>query len=126
MAKYTKTEIAEARERALALLPRPASEREATPIYCVLHKVSKSGTSREISFYMRDDGDLTRLDHLISQVCTYSDRSTAYPHGKEGLRVGGCGMDMGFSVVYHFASSLYGAGEVRTGREGYLLRAVWL
>lgn len=72
-------------------------------VYSVLRHVSRSGMSRAISFYVYQDNKPFQLDYHISKVCGYS------LHRKyEGLSVGGCGMDMGFSVVYNLSDTLYG------------------
>jgi hypothetical protein len=56
---------------------------------------------------------------------------------REGLRVSGCGMDMGFDIVYNLGRFLFpkGDGKTVTGRNGdtkpetdggYLLKQEWL
>ena len=63
-------------------------------IYCIIRHVSQSGMSRHISFFCIVDNEPRFLDGLISDYLDYR-------HNKSytGLVVGGCGMDMAFSVV---------------------------
>jgi len=65
-------------------------------IYCIIRHVSQSGMSRHISFFCIVDNEPRFLDGLISDYLDYR-------HNKSytGLVVGGCGMDMAFSVVNH-------------------------
>lgn len=100
-----------------------------TAVYCVLRSVSSSGMSRRISFFAIRDGELVCLDHAISVLTHYS-RSR-----KEGLTVSGCGMDMGFAVVYDFGRNLWpdGTGKPHGTRNGepdtdggYALKSTWI
>ena len=65
-------------------------------IYCIIRHVSQSGMSRHISFFCIVDNEPRFLDGLISDYLDYR-------HNKSytALVVGGCGMDMAFSVVNH-------------------------
>ena len=63
-------------------------------IYTVLRHVSSSGMQREISVKMIDAGRIIRLDWLVSQAL-------GYKLGKHnGIVIKGCGMDMGYHLVY--------------------------
>ena len=88
-------------------------------IYCILRHVSQSGMTRRISFYTTKKGQILHLDYLISCILPY------YPQIKDqaGLRVSGCGMDMGFAVVYDLGRALY----KKNGKDaGYTLNQKWL
>lgn len=84
-------------------------------LYTILRSVSSSGMSRGIDVYAFDckDGKLSKawLSYLTAKACgfTFNDK-------KECLRVGGCGMDMGFHVAYSLASVLYRDGFYCTGK----------
>ena len=65
-------------------------------IYCIIRHVSQSGMSRHISFFCIVDNEPRFLDGLISDYLDY--RMNKYYNA---LVVGGCGMDMAFSVVNH-------------------------
>ena len=63
-------------------------------IYCIIRHVSQSGMSRHISFFCIVDNQPKFLDGSISKYLDY--RMNKYYNA---LVVGGCGMDMAFSVV---------------------------
>ena len=102
MARLTKAEEAERKEcieTLRALLP------PGTKVYTILRYVSKSGMMREISFKaINGDGDIMNLDYYVSRV-------VGDPIGEhDGVRVTGCGMDMGFHLVYVLSRHLYPDG----------------
>lgn len=73
-------------------------------VYCALKHVSRSGMMREISLHSVESGEIRWLTGLAA---TALDMKV----GKnEGIRIGGCGMDMGFALVYELAYALYPAG----------------
>lgn len=90
-------------------------------VYTVVHKVAPSGMSRSISLYIVKK-------HSILNITGYVGDALDYPRAKaQGLRVGGCGMDMG----YHLVSSLAGAlGYTTKGAQSdgncYGLKHQWL
>ena len=102
-------------------------------VYTSLNHVSSSGMFRLISCYTIVDNKPVCLDWYI-------DKLGHFTRGKkrEGLRVGGCGMDMGFHVVYSTSRALYPKGfKVKgVGRNGdasgwdndggYRLKQHWL
>ena len=99
MTKSQKAEQAESIERLRDMLPPGSTVR------CVLRSVSRSGMSRQIDFYhVNADGGLDYLTGYIGQACDYR----RAPSG--ALKVSGCGMDMGFSVVYDLSRALFGDG----------------
>jgi hypothetical protein len=88
---------------------------EKRVIYCVLRSVSKSGMSRVIDFYTIENDKPQYLSGLISMALSYRMAKNG------GLVVGGCGMDMGFHVVYTVASVIYGGD-----RGGYEIKSEWI
>ena len=77
-------------------------------VYCVLRHVSRSGMQREISFFTEG---MRNIDYLAARLLDLR-------HGKrDGLVVSGCGMDMGFSMVYEIGSALFPAGFGEPCRE---------
>lgn len=83
-------------------------------IYCVLRHVSRSGMLRVIDLkHIGEDGSMEHIGYNVALALDYP-----YDRQREGLRVTGAGMDMGFHVVYSLASVLYG--------DGYKLRSRWL
>lgn len=75
-------------------------------VYTVLRKVSSSGMSRQIDVYVIRDNKPRWLTGLVAKACGY--RRADRGHGP--LVVGGCGMDMGFAVVYDLSSVLFRNG----------------
>lgn len=73
-------------------------------ILCVLDHVSRSGMSRRITFYA-NDADTSYLNGYIAKLGHYKQ-----PANSDSLRVDGCGMDMGFAVVYDIGATIYGDG----------------
>jgi hypothetical protein len=111
--KATKTEQQEAIERLKSwVMP-------GDTIYCVLARVSQSGMRRVIRFYKittsAESGkqEVWSLAWNIAKAldCGYDDK-------KEGVIVNGCGMDMGFHVVYSLSDMLF--------TDGYQLTSSWL
>jgi len=81
-------------------------------IYTVLRHVSKSGMSRDIDLYlMLADGPL----YLSGYAATALGERRA---PDQGIRVGGCGMDMGFHLVYNLSRTLWPEGFTCIGRSG--------
>ena len=80
-------------------------------VYCVLRNVSRSGMSRRIDFYTLDG---ERMQWLTAWMHVIFDTKMG---DKQGMRVDGCGMDMGFATVYNLSRALYrdGFGVVSEG-----------
>lgn len=105
--------------------------RPGSTIHHVLRHVSRSGMSRRISFYVVRDGDMQCIDYQIIALGLGD-----APHGNDsGVVVGGCGMDMGFSVVHNLGYSLWpnGTPEPHSRRNGepdscggYALKSRWM
>lgn len=106
MARYTKSDQAAARVYLETVLSH------GDTIYCNLRSVARSGMSRTIDFYAMVHGEPNRITYSVAVL---TDNTTT----KDGaLRVPGCGMDMGFAVVYDLAWKLYG--------DGYALKHRWM
>jgi len=75
-----------------------------TTVYTILHHVGSSGMSRRIGVRVIVDGEPRYIDGLVAIAigARVSDR--------EGIIMGGCGMDMGFEVVYQLSCALYPDG----------------
>ena len=93
--KRQSLEAEEAKKTLREILP-PGST-----VLCILRSVSRSGMSREISFLTETHRDVTGLFGIVGE----------YRRGnRDGLKVTGCGMDMGFAVVYDVSRRLYPDG----------------
>lgn len=92
-------EQAEAADTLRELLP------PGTTVYTVLRHVSRSGMSRDIDLYVMQDGEPRWISRLAARAAglTFNERA-------EAVRMGGCGMDMGFAAVYALSHALYPDG----------------
>jgi hypothetical protein len=74
-------------------------------LYQVTH-VAKSGMSRHIKFYVIRDNQLLNLTYNICNALDYK-----YKDNTNSLYIRGCGMDMGFAVVFHLGRYLFNDGS---------------
>jgi hypothetical protein len=74
-------------------------------LHTIVRHVSRSGMSRVIDVYKLVDGDALRLSWSVADAI-----GEPYDRKNEGVRVGGCGMDMGFHVVYNLSRVLFPDG----------------
>ena len=104
-----------ARARLLELL------KHGDTVYTILRHVSGSGMSRRIDVYTIKDGKPQYLSGYAAGLIGWK------LHDKGGIVVGGCGMDMGFHLVYTLSAVLFKDNPVE-GRthSGYELRHEWL
>jgi len=74
-------------------------------VYTKLNYCSRSGMMRVIDLFTIEDNELRRITWLACRATgtTYNER-----HG--GMRMDGCGMDMGFAAVYNLGRSLWPDG----------------
>ncbi len=83
-------------------------------VHTVLRHVSRSGMSRLIDCYVIVDNEPRWISGLVA-------RATGMTLDKaDAIRVGGCGMDMGFHVVYSLSRTLFHSdlgGFVCTGKD---------
>ena len=102
-------ELARGRLREIfAEQPRPI-------IYTILRHVSKSGMSRDISAFTILNGEKISLTYTIAEA---TGQKCITSQGFNAIRVSGCGMDMGFSLVYGVICALYQHtdGDLRSDR----------
>lgn len=96
-----------------------------TTIYTVLRHRTASGMTRFIDLYYIKDNRPLRITWQAAKALGW-----AYDIKREALRVGGCGMDMGFHTVYTLSSVLFRGENHRdteTGEDaGYSMRHEWL
>ena len=117
MAKYSKAEIAEAKATLRRWL------RPGDTVHTILDHVSRSGMQRHIRIVIikcdSEKGEPVTLhpNHAVACVLGYSQAK------RDGLVVGGCGMDMGFHIVHSLGYALWGdEAEKGTGAEADELR----
>ncbi len=106
-------------------------------VYTCLRNVSSSGMSRRISVHIITATDASEgkpyirdISHLVADLTGFR----LAKHG-DGLQIGGCGMDMGFHVVYQLGQAMWPEGTpephgTRNGEPdragGYALKQQWL
>ena len=130
---WTKTEIKEAQNTLRALLPPGAT------VFTDVKHVSKSGMSRTIRAFVIEDNAPRDISRLVAKAT-----DTAFDPKLYGVKMGGCGMDMGFALVYNLGCALYPDGFPCIGKGcpandhynrvgtkqhsdgGYALRQRWL
>ena len=98
-------------------------------VYTILRRCAESGMSRDVSVVVSTDTGIRCLDSLVADATDYT-----LAKG-QGVRMSGCGMDMGFALVYALGSALWPEGTPephgrRNGEPdscgGYALRHEWL
>jgi hypothetical protein len=112
--KTNKTEREEAKTRMLDFLER------GDTVHTILEHVSKSGMQRTIRLVVLkvdDNGKPFALhpNYLAGRVLDVRQETR---RAGDGLIVRGCGMDMGFDLVYRLSHALFG--------DGYALKHAWL
>lgn len=100
MTKAQKQEQTEAREKLREIL------KPGTLVYTIVDHVSRSGMSRRIRCFIVDHSDGGTIRDITWNVS----KALSYTMADGSLRVSGCGMDMGFAVVYELSHALYPAG----------------
>ena len=70
-------------------------------IYCIIKHVSQSGMTRHISFFYIRNNEPRFITPRISDFLDY--KMNKY---HDAIVVGGCGMDMAFSVVHHLQEEM--------------------
>jgi hypothetical protein len=94
---------------------------EGDTVYTVLRSVSSSGMSRTMSLKVAKDGKILDLTYYAAVVLGYP---LVEVNGSRAIRVGGCGMDMGFHAVYSLSRGLFRT-EGESADSGYLLNHAW-
>lgn len=79
-------------------------------LHTVLRHVSKSGMYRVIDVFVIKDNVPIRLSYSAAKAI-----GVKYDSRHEGAGMGGCGMDMGFSLIYDIGSVLFRDGYECTG-----------
>lgn len=124
-------------ERAEAIATLRKWLKPGSTVYTVLRHVSRSGMSRDISLVIIHKGETLHPNHIVSRAIG---ERLVTRNGSDALRVGGCGMDMGFHIVYALGYALwpkgfklpkgaYGRNGDTSGYEtdgGYALKHRWL
>jgi len=81
----------------------------------ILRSVSRSGMSRRISLVIARDNEVIDISWDTARVMGDNVKQGGKYVQDAGLAVGGCGMDMGFHVVYTLSRILFPDGFVCSG-----------
>lgn len=76
-------------------------------VYTVLRHVSRSGMSRTIDVYVIRDNEPRYLSYWVARALGWTVNSGRI----EGIKVNGCGMDMGWHLVSSLSYTLFGLKE---------------
>ena len=77
-------------------------------LHTILRHASRSGMSRSISIVQIKGGRTYDWSYLVAKAI-----GEKIDQNHDGIKIGGCGMDMGFELVYRLSYALYG------GKRGY-------
>lgn len=91
------------RENAIARLREMVKPGDT--VYTVLRHVSRSGMQRSISVVIVQDGVPHDMSWAVARVLEWR-----FDRDRDGIKVNGCGMDMGFHLVYSLSYALYPKG----------------
>lgn len=80
-------------------------------VSCILRRKSASGMSRHISLVVAHDGGIFDITWLAARAL--QDRMS---QDTGGIVVGGCGMDMGFHLVYNLGRVMFRDGVPCAGK----------
>jgi hypothetical protein len=70
-------------------------------VYTSVKHVSRSGMYRVINLYVVKDSQISCIDNYASDLLQ------GYDERHYGCKASGCGMDMGFALVYNLSYALY-------------------
>ncbi len=73
-------------------------------VFCILRHVSRSGMFRVIDLVVFDKK--TGQDYHLGYNAALA-MGDGYDRKREGVRISGCGMDMGFALVYNLGATLW-------------------
>ena len=85
-------------------------------LWTQLHHVSKSGMTRYIGVRLLKEDYPYDYTYLVSKALGWK-TSDKY-NGIKGVKIGGCGMDMGFHLINSLSYALY--------NDGYAIKQRWL
>lgn len=98
--------------------------RRRKDVYTVLKHVSRSGMYRQIAVLVLYKNEIRNISWQVADVLGLK--------GTDGaVGIGGCGMDMGFAIVYNLSRVLYAKSKISAGDfggrdPGYILQHRWL
>ena len=108
---YYAEEVRRCREQLSYAVKNAATDQNGKPVfYTIFRHASRSGMSRTISVHYFDTAT-GRMLHLNYVATVILDRSQ--DRVRDGVICKGCGMDMGFDLVYALSCAATGDGQGR-------------
>jgi hypothetical protein len=101
-----------ATDRADAIATLKKHLKPGAEVLTILRHVAKSGMMRVIDVYVAHKGDMIRLTWAACEAT-----GIKYNRKHEGAEMGGCGMDMGFALVYELSRVMFPKGFPCTGKD---------
>lgn len=98
------------RESAVARLRETIDLKPGDTVHTILRHVSRSGMSRRIGLVVLRTADDGRLVDFHPNISAAEALGLRTDRDGEGIIVGGCGMDMGFHLVYSLSRVLFPEG----------------
>jgi hypothetical protein len=93
-------------------------------VYTTLRHVSRSGMYRVINLYIIQDNEPRWISSWAADLLE------GFDNRHEGCKASGCGMDMGFNLVYNLSYTLFPDGyddaEGHHNDGGYALKQRWM
>jgi hypothetical protein len=105
MSKTSQQDRDEAIERLRELL------KPGDTVHTILRHVSRSGMMRVIDLVICGEDGPRSIAWVAARAC-----GNKLDHDRDGIRIGGCGMDMGFALVYGLSRTLFPNGFECTGK----------
>jgi hypothetical protein len=93
--------------------------KEGDKVYTILRSVSSSGMTRHISLVIGQGSEMIDITYYVAHAMG---EKVSEIKGHRTIKVSGCGMDMGFHLVYNLSSVLFAGQE----RAGYVLKQGWI
>jgi hypothetical protein len=113
-----KQEREQEQESAKDFLRKVFASQERATAWTILKSVSASGMSRDMKVITQYEGRVIDITWYVSHASSVGQLRER--NGQRVVRVGGCGMDMGFHLIYSLSIALYGI------ENAYNLKQEWL
>ena len=113
-----KQEKEQDQQSAKDFLRKVFTTQETPTAWTILKSVSSSGMSRDMKVITQYKGRVIDITWYVSHASSVGQLKER--NGQRVVRVGGCGMDMGFHLVYSLSIALYGIDNA------YNLKQEWL
>ena len=104
------TTKAQTAERAEAIAKLREYLHPGDTVRTILRHVSASGMSRSISLIITVEGEPVDISYLAARAM-----GDKLDPRRGGIKIGGCGMDMGFALVYGLSRTLFRDGFTCAG-----------